>query len=79
LLNLSPWTICGDFNGVLYPSEKWEGVDIDFGAAQDFIEVVNKRGLQDLGFKGFPFTWTNRQKDVDQIEERLDRLLAMKS
>lgn len=30
----------------------------------------------DMGFKGAPFTWSNRRKGADQIRERLDRVVT---
>lgn len=38
--------------------------------------MFNRIGLKDLGFFGFPFTWSNHQSGNDLIEERLDRGVA---
>ncbi|CAL1353631.1 unnamed protein product [Linum trigynum] len=41
-----------------------------------FRDFVNSAGLLDVGFKGAPFTWSNRQGIATHILERLDRGLV---
>lgn len=36
-------------------------------------------GLQDLGFSGHPFTWSNGRQGEDQIQCRLDRAMVNES
>lgn len=42
-----------------------------------FRECLYRRDLQDLGFGGFEFTWSNKQAGNENIQERLDRVVAM--
>ncbi|KAL9691065.1 hypothetical protein QQ045_011482 [Rhodiola kirilowii] len=71
-----PWLIGGDFNTILFLSEKMgrrkkRGKDI-----RDFSEFLTKAGVSDVGFTGNRFTWPNNQEGANQVWERLDRCLA---
>ncbi|KAL8463077.1 hypothetical protein ACS0TY_033917 [Phlomoides rotata] len=41
-----------------------------------FREMITDLGLQDLGFTGHTFTWTNDRAGEANIQVRLDRALA---
>lgn len=69
----------GDFNEILYPHEKCGGQPRDIPKMIAFRDSVNFCGLEDLGFSGHHFTWTNGQGGIDNIQERLDRSLANSS
>lgn len=43
---------------------------------RDFYHCLEDCGLEDLGFVGNPFTWTNKQAGANNIQERLDRGVA---
>lgn len=70
-----PWLIGGNFNKVLRASEKFGGNSINRNRVNLFWNCINHYGLNDLGFKGSKFTWTNRNSR-NLILERLDRCLA---
>ena len=44
---------------------------------QLFREVLDECNFMDLGFKGFPFTWSKHYRTSVSIWERLDRAIAM--
>ena len=44
---------------------------------QLFREVLDECNFMDLGFKGFPFTWSKHFRTEVSIWERLDRAVAM--
>lgn len=35
--------------------------------------------LEDLGFIGYPFTWTNGRMNEHNVQERFDRIFASES
>lgn len=43
---------------------------------QGFRDAFDFCGLKDLGFNGFPFTWSNRRPRVQNVWIRLDREVA---
>ncbi|KAL9235614.1 hypothetical protein vseg_010359 [Gypsophila vaccaria] len=71
-----PWMIIGDFNQILYCSEKKGGTPRMQGEMDEFRAVLDQCGLLDLGFTGDPFTWWNKQSEPNDIFERLDRALV---
>lgn len=70
-------TFCmGDFNSLLYPSEKVGGM-IDFNdSMKDLANFINNNYLMDMEMHGVKFTWSNNRKGVDLIQVKLDRLLV---
>jgi len=49
-----PWTIFGDFHGMLFPCRKWgKGKEFDYQTMRDFIRMLEHRGLQDMGYYGY--------------------------
>jgi exonuclease III len=70
------WLSFGDFNLALTNDEKSGGNLLDPNITNSFRNTLNHCDLQDLGYTGSPYTWTNRQ-DIDHlIQARLDRFLA---
>ncbi|CAL1370678.1 unnamed protein product [Linum trigynum] len=63
-----PWLVAGDFNSILYASEKSGGAPFDASRVRDFQDCVLDAGLIDLGFSGPPFTWFHAGK-----KERIDQ------
>lgn len=68
-----PWLLIGDFNSVLSQAEKRGGIPFASSSNNSFSNELNNLGLIDLGFNGYPFTWSNKQTDLANIQERLDR------
>ncbi|CAL9028919.1 unnamed protein product, partial [Prunus brigantina] len=64
--------VMGDFNDILYNSEKQGGNFRMERSMHDFWSFVADSQLLDLGFVGYPFTWLNRRQEGG-IQERLDR------
>ncbi|PNX99664.1 ribonuclease H, partial [Trifolium pratense] len=70
------WLLFGDFNIILNTDEKLGGHTTDTNVITMFRNTINRCNLQDLGYLGEVFTWTNRQEDHHHIKARLDRFLA---
>ena len=43
---------------------------------ENFRRALDDYGLQDLGFTGYRFTWSNGKKGPDNVQERLDQFVA---
>jgi hypothetical protein len=78
-VNHANWLLFGDFNIVLNHAEKLGGKDININHTDMFQNVLNNCSLQDLGYQGDMFTWTNNQETIHHIKERLDRFCASPS
>ncbi|XVE96968.1 hypothetical protein REPUB_Repub02eG0269900 [Reevesia pubescens] len=72
-LDGTPWLLVGDFNQILSSDEKQGGSVESNKRMLDFREVIQCRGLMDLGFSGCKFTWTNKHPLSSLIMKRLDR------
>lgn len=71
-----PWLCGGDFNVMLWSSEKQGGGDFKFEDATMFREALEYCHLEDLHYTRHPFTWTNNQGGDKNLQERLDRFVA---
>ncbi|KAG5575491.1 hypothetical protein H5410_055625 [Solanum commersonii] len=66
-----PWVLCGDFNTVRYPSEKYNCNRIN-RAMTELSEFIEDMELMDLDLAGGEFTW--RRGDRHFTAARLDRV-----
>lgn len=66
----------GDFNTIMQNDEKTGGPDKEEWKLRDFRDFVGTNQLIDIGFVGYPFTWSNKRGGEDNIRLRLDRALA---
>lgn len=67
----SPWMILGDFNSVLYPSDKHNGGAVTPYETSDFHDCCSDLGLHDVNYSGCQFSWTN-----GTVWCKLDRVLV---
>ncbi|XP_055826362.1 uncharacterized protein LOC129894731 [Solanum dulcamara] len=68
-----PWCTLGDFNVITEPEEKLGGVTYNMRKSLEFISIIQACGLQDLGFSGQKYTWSNQRGIFFRIWKRLDR------
>ncbi|XP_060190703.1 uncharacterized protein LOC132619963 [Lycium barbarum] len=68
------WMIGDDFNVVLNDEKNIGGIPIQPQNVEDFAFSVNSCELEEIRFKGSPFTWWNGRAGDDCIFQRLDRM-----
>ncbi|XP_057438415.1 uncharacterized protein LOC130730423 [Lotus japonicus] len=71
----TPWVCVWDFNDVLSPSDKLGGDPVNVAHLQLIDQALQDCGLQDVGYSGYQFTWSNKRSIPNLIEERLDYAL----
>jgi hypothetical protein len=69
----SKWLLFGDLNLVLNNEEKLGGNPLDPNLTTSFRNTLSHCDLQDLGYTGNIFTWTNKHQGDNLIQCRLDR------
>ncbi|KAK6119801.1 hypothetical protein DH2020_046456 [Rehmannia glutinosa] len=74
-----PWLIGGDFNEILYPSEKYGGADTIQSCMDNFRATIEHCNLNDLGWSGPRFTWRKGLRNLNNLHERLDRFFGTQS
>ncbi|XP_065629326.1 uncharacterized protein LOC136067422 [Quercus suber] len=73
-----PWLCIGDFNAFLSSFEKLSKHPPQHGQVAAFKEALDLCQLEDLGFRGYHFTWNNKQLGDANTRVRLDRVVATK-
>ncbi|KAA3466265.1 reverse transcriptase [Gossypium australe] len=71
-----PWLVCGDFNEILYASEKNGGLPREEKRMEKFQETLSECGLYDMGFSRLWLTWERGNSSETNIWEQLDRGVA---
>ncbi|KAJ7949920.1 Ribonuclease H [Quillaja saponaria] len=63
--NQLPWLFVGDFNAMIANEEKKCGEPPPFHLLQSFRDTIQDLNLEDLGYEGNPFTWSNGRMEDD--------------
>ncbi|XP_031131674.1 uncharacterized protein LOC116033058 [Ipomoea triloba] len=71
-----PWVVLGDFNDLLYQTEKRGGNPHPENLLHGFGEAVEECCLAQLPMRGYQFTWERGKGTTHWMEERLDKVLA---
>ncbi|KAJ1283965.1 hypothetical protein BS78_03G168000 [Paspalum vaginatum] len=72
-----PWLCLGDFNEILFRSQKEGGLPRADFCMERFRNTLEDCRLKDLGCEGDIFTWWNHHHEArSYIKERLDRAVA---
>ncbi|CAM8951229.1 unnamed protein product [Rhodiola kirilowii] len=71
-----PWIVIGDFNEVAHSWEVQGRRDRSLRQMREFNKCLEDCGLTDLGYRGEPFTYSNRRKGDKEVKGRLDRAVA---
>ncbi|KAJ1411649.1 Endonuclease/exonuclease/phosphatase superfamily [Sesbania bispinosa] len=62
------WVLFGDYNLIGSPNEKKGGRMVSLNSCDEVQQCYQQCGLIDMGFEGYPFTWTNGRVGVDAVE-----------
>ena len=73
-----PWLVIGNFNAFLHASKKKSKRPPQSSQVDAFREALESCQLQNLGYKGYPFTWNNKRLGEANTKIRLDRAMANK-
>ncbi|GJX75384.1 RNA-directed DNA polymerase, eukaryota, reverse transcriptase zinc-binding domain protein [Tanacetum coccineum] len=71
-----PWTILGDFNACLDPSERSCGGSKFTTAMSDFRDCVEDIEVKDISMTGLRFTWNKKLGEDGGLLKKLDRVLG---
>ncbi|XP_062158001.1 uncharacterized protein LOC133865598 [Alnus glutinosa] len=70
------WLCLGDFNEIADQTEKVGGRVRNEAQMRAFRATLSDCLLNDLGFRGSKFSWSNNRYSREFVKERLDRVLA---
>lgn len=70
------WMVMGDLNTIGSEKEKVVGRKPTSTQIEELRNVMNQNGLVDLGAHGPKWTWNNKRVGLENIKERLDRVMA---
>lgn len=71
-----PWLVSGDFNVVLYSTDRVRGNSINASKIKYFEDCILNLGLNKLHWSGQYYTWSNKQYGHDRVCSRIDRTLG---
>jgi hypothetical protein len=75
-LTPNDWLCLGDFNEIANQTKKVGGRIRNEAQMRAFRAILSNCLLNDLGYRGSKFTWSNKRYLGEFIKERLDRALA---
>ncbi|GJW33357.1 putative RNA-directed DNA polymerase [Tanacetum coccineum] len=76
LVKNRPWTILGDFNACLDPSERSSGGFKFTTAMADFRDCAAEIDVEDIAMSGLRFTWNKKPGCEGGLLKKLDRVLG---
>ena len=74
-----PWLCIGDFNAILQSSEKLSKRPAQVNQINAFRIVLEVCQLEDLGYRGYQYTWNNKRLGKANTKLRLDKAIATKA
>jgi hypothetical protein len=77
---MEPWMMIGDFNETKWQHEHFSNTKRSERRMQDFRNILKFCGdLQDIQFRGLPWTYDNKRKEEHNVKARIDRAVAAPS
>ncbi|XP_026400662.1 uncharacterized protein LOC113296575 [Papaver somniferum] len=70
------WLVIGDLNIIFNSEEKLGGLPFNREKVEPILNLIQRTGLEDLGFSGNIFTWSNKREGTANIKQRLDMAMA---
>ena len=70
------WLCAGDFNAILNSAEKLSLRPPNSAEIDAFRNVLDSCSLEDLGYRGYTYTWSNKRPGDANTKLRLDRAVA---
>ncbi|CAA0837766.1 Unknown protein, partial [Striga hermonthica] len=70
------WAIGGDWNEICCDADKIGGRLRTPSSYSDFNKFISDMGMNEVPFRGHPFTWCNHRSHEDFIEEKIDRVFG---
>lgn len=74
-----PWCIFGDFNDLLFDSDKDGKVPHPPNLMEGFRKVIDDSLFSEIDLCGGKFTWERGRETNDWVREKLDRVFATRS
>lgn len=71
-----PWCIMGDFNDLLYDSDKWGSNPHPRNLMEGFRLAIDDSSLAEVDLQGDKFTWEKSRGKSEWVKERLDMCFA---
>jgi hypothetical protein len=77
---MEPWLMIGDFNETKWQHEHFSNTKHSERRMQEFRNILKLCGdLQDIQFRGPPWTYDNKRKEEHNVKARIDRAVAAPS
>nr|GEW08462.1 hypothetical protein [Tanacetum cinerariifolium] len=72
----APWSLLGDFNVIIDPSERSFGCSSVADGMDEFRNCISQIEVNDLVMSGIQFTWNKTPKSVNGLLKKLDRVMC---
>nr|GEV95499.1 reverse transcriptase domain-containing protein [Tanacetum cinerariifolium] len=75
-VNGAPWSLLGDFNVIIDPSERSFGCSSVADGMDEFRNCISQIEVNDLVMSGIQFTWNKTPKSANGFLKKLDRVMS---
>ena len=71
-----PWLCIRDFNAIIQFTKKLNKWPSQMSQIDSFREALESCKLEDLGYRGYPYTWNNKRLGDANTKMQLDKPVA---